>query len=218
MSPTEENYLKAIFKILEKEEKGAGTNAIAIALNTTAASATDMIKRLAEKEMVIYEKYRGVRLTDTGNKLATSLIRKHRLWEVFLTEKLHFAWDEVHEMAEQLEHVQGEALIHRLDQFLGHPRFDPHGDPIPDVEGRWNRRPQELLSNLQPGEKGIVTGVDEHSPAFLQHLSQKGIALGVVVEVLECFEFDASLRIKIQDKELVITDKVSKHLWVNRNG
>jgi len=217
MSSTEENYLKAIFKILEKEEKGAGTNAIATAMNTTAASATDMIKRLAEKELVAYEKYRGVQLTDKGNTLATALIRKHRLWEVFLTEKLHFAWDEVHEMAEQLEHIRGEHLISRLDQFLGYPRFDPHGDPIPDEEGRWNYRPQELLSKLLPGQKGLVTGVNEHSPAFLQHLNQKGIALGTLIEVVEQFEFDHSIQIKIQDKELIISDKVSKQLWVSRN-
>ena len=136
-STAEENYLKAIFKITEKEGKTATTNAIAAALNTTAASVTDMLKRLAEKDLINYEKYRGVQLSSGGEQIATILIRKHRLWEVFLVNKLGFAWDEVHELAEQLEHIQGEALVERLDEYLGRPQFDPHGDPIPDAEGRW---------------------------------------------------------------------------------
>lgn len=107
-----------------------------------------------------------------GSQVATALIRKHRLWEVFLVEKLGFAWDEVHDMAEQLEHVQGNDLVGRLDTFLGHPKFDPHGDPIPDAEGRWRSRPQSLLSTLKPGDRGVVTGVEDHTPTFLQYLDQ----------------------------------------------
>ena len=156
----EENYLKAIFTIAEKEAGPALTNAIATLMQTSAASVTDMLKRLSDKQLISYEKYRGVQLTQEGNRVATVLIRKHRLWEVFLVDKLGFAWDEVHELAEQLEHVQGDELVSRLDQFLGRPRFDPHGDPIPDAEGRWTYRKQAPLATLQPGSYTVqVSGV-----------------------------------------------------------
>jgi DtxR family transcriptional regulator, Mn-dependent transcriptional regulator len=214
LSISEENYLKAIFKILEKGHEEAGTNAIAMALNATAASATDMIKRLAEKKMVTYEKYRGVQLTAAGWQHATALIRKHRLWEVFLMEKLHFSWDAVHDMAEQLEHIQGNELVERLDAFLGFPRFDPHGDPIPDAEGRWNRRAQVLLSTLEPGTKAIVTGVSEHSSTFLQYLNQLQIGLGTAIEVVERFEFDRSLRLRVGEKYVIVSEKVGCGLLV----
>ena len=215
ISTAEENYLKAIFKISEKEGKAASTNAVAAELQTTAASVTDMLKRLADKNLIDYEKYRGVTLTDAGHQLATALIRKHRLWEVFLVEKLKFAWDEVHDLAEQLEHVQGEALVDRLDEFLGHPKFDPHGDPIPDAHGRWTYRQQALLATLQPGQRGVVTGVEDHSAAFLQYLNQTGLTLGAELVLLERFPFDHSVRIRTADgRELTLSEKVSQHLYV----
>lgn len=216
ITQAEENHLKAIFKIAEKEDKPALTNAIAAAMNTTAASVTDMLKRLADKNLIVYEKYRGVQLTGEGNRIATTLIRKHRLWEVFLTEKLGFAWDEVHDMAEQLEHVQGEHLVSRLDTFLGHPKFDPHGDPIPDAEGRWTYRKQSLLTTLLPGDRGAVTGVDDHSPTFLQYLDQLGLGLGAELELLERFPYDHSVRVRTRDgRELVLSEKVTKNLYLN---
>lgn len=215
ISHAEENYLKAIFKISEKEAKAASTNAIAAELQTTAASVTDMLKRLAEKNLIAYEKYRGVELSGEGNRLATALIRKHRLWEVFLVEKLGFAWDEVHDLAEQLEHVQGDDLVDRLDNFLGHPKFDPHGDPIPDAQGRWAFRPQSLLSTLKPGDRGVVTGVDDHSPAFLQYLDQLGLSLGAQLELIERIPYDQSLRIRTQDgREITLSEKVGQNLYV----
>ena len=210
----EENYLKAIFKIAEKESSPALTNAIAAAMQTSAASVTDMLKRLSDKQLLTYEKYRGVMLTPEGHALATALIRKHRLWEVFLVDKLGFAWDEVHDFAEQLEHVQGDALVQRLDAFLNHPRFDPHGDPIPDAEGRWNYRPQVPLTELQPGQRGIVTGVGEHSTPFLQYLDQLGLALGPALEVLERIAYDQSVRILIGEREVVLSDKVCQNLFL----
>lgn len=214
-SQAEENYLKAIFKISEKEGKSAGTNAIAAEMQTTAASVTDMLKRLAEKSLIEYEKYRGVRLTDEGHRVATALIRKHRLWEVFLTEKLGFAWDEVHDIAEHLEHVQSDTLVERLDAYLGRPRFDPHGDPIPDAQGRWAFRPQVLLSTLNPGDSGAVTGVNDHSPAFLQYLDQVGLSLGARLELLERFPFDHSMRVRTQDgRELTLSEKVGQNLFL----
>lgn len=215
ISTAEENYLKTIFAISEKEGKSATTNAIAAAVQTTAASVTDMLKRLSEKNLIAYEKYRGVQLTESGNRLATALIRKHRLWEVFLMDKLGFAWDEVHELAEQLEHVQGQALVDRLDAFLGHPKFDPHGDPIPDAEGRWTFRPQALLATLKAGDRGIITGVQDHSPAFLQYLDQLGLTLGAELELLERFPYDQSVRVRARGRdELILSDKVCQNLYV----
>jgi DtxR family Mn-dependent transcriptional regulator len=211
----EENYLKAIFTIAEKEAGPALTNAIATLMQTSAASVTDMLKRLSDKQLISYEKYRGVQLTQEGSRLATALIRKHRLWEVFLVDKLGFAWDEVHELAEQLEHVQGDELVSRLDQFLGHPRFDPHGDPIPDAEGRWTYRKQAPLATLQPGNRGIVTGVDDHSTAFLQYLDQLGLTLGAELELLERIVYDQSVRVRLSgERELVLSEKVAQNLFV----
>lgn len=215
ISQAEENYLKAIFKLSEKEAKAVSTNAIASELQMTAASVTDMLKRLAEKRLIDYEKYRGVELSTEGDRLATSLIRKHRLWEVFLVDKLGFAWDEVHDLAEQLEHVQGNDLIDRLDTFLGHPQFDPHGDPIPDAEGQWTFRTQALLATLKPGDQGVVTGVEDHSPAFLQYLDQLGLSLGAELELLERYAYDQSVRIRTRDgRELVLSEKVGQNLYV----
>ena len=217
LSNTEENYLKAVFKIAEREGGAVSTNAVAAAMQTTPASVTDMLKRLSEKQLLIYEKYRGVQLTPEGEKHSTALIRKHRLWEVFLTEKLGYSWDEVHEIAEQLEHVQGEELVARLDTYLGHPKFDPHGDPIPDADGRWTFRQQVLLSSLAEGQSGIITGVDDHTPAFLQHLQQIGLILGVRVQLLERIAYDQSLKINVDGaREMMISDKVSRHLFVKK--
>ncbi|HAD13847.1 MAG TPA: iron-dependent repressor [Saprospirales bacterium] len=210
----EENYLKAIFKIAEKDPAPVLTNALASAMGTSAASATDMLKRLSEKQLVVYEKYRGVTLTPEGDRLATSLTRKHRLWEVFLVEKLGFAWDEVHDFAEQLEHVQGDNLTDRLDEYLNHPRFDPHGDPIPDAQGRWVRRPQARLTTLTPGQKGIVTGVDDHTSSFLQYLDELGIALGVTIELLDRTAYDQSSKIRIEGKEHTLSEKASQNLFL----
>lgn len=211
----EENYLKAIFKIAEKESGPVLTNALAVAMGTSAASATDMLKRLSEKQLVTYEKYRGVTLTVEGNRLATALIRKHRLWEVFLVEKLGFTWDEVHDFAEQLEHVRGDRLTDNLDDFLGNPRFDPHGDPIPDAQGRWTRRKQDRLSALQPGTMVVVTGVDDHSPAFLQYLDELQIGLGTELQILERTAYDQSVKIRMRGSAVVVlSEKVTQNLFV----
>ena len=215
ISHTEENYLKAIFKISERDGKPASTNAISTEMETTAASVTDMVKRLSDKTLIHYERYRGVTLTGQGEQIATHLIRKHRLWEVLLVEKLGFAWDEVHELAEQLEHVQGNGLVDRLDEFLGHPKFDPHGDPIPDAEGRWAFRQQVLLSTLKVGDKGVVTGVDDHSTAFLQYLDKMNLALGAQLELLERFPYDQSLRVRTENgQEIILSEKVGQNLYV----
>ncbi len=215
ISQAEENYLKAIYKINEREGKSANTNAISAAMNTTAASVTDMLKRLADKSFINYEKYKGVTLTTEGERTATALVRKHRIWEVFLCDKLNYSWDECHDLAEQLEHIQSADLIDRLDQFLGKPKFDPHGDPIPDQEGNYAKRQQVLLRELQVGDKGIMVGVQEHTTAFLQHLDRIGLVLATKVEVLEVFEFDKSVKIKINNNtESLISSKVSENVFI----
>ena len=224
ISHTEENYLKAIFKISEKTGRNASTNAIAKALDTSAASVTDMLKRLSEKSLINYEKYKGVTLTEKGSEIATSLIRKHRLWEVFLVEKLHFSWDKVHEIAEQLEHIKSQNLVARLDNFLGNPQFDPHGDPIPDAEGNFTFRKQILLSDLQPGESGIIVGVQDHSSQFLQYLNKMGLVLGVTIQIIERYEYDESIQVRIDQEAqpVSLSQKVCQHLFVqkqvSRNG
>lgn len=215
ISQTEENYLKAIYKINERDGKSANTNAISAAMNTTAASVTDMLKRLAEKSFINYEKYKGVTLTTEGERTATALVRKHRIWEVFLCDKLSYSWDECHDLAEQLEHIQSADLIDRLDSFLGKPKFDPHGDPIPDREGNYATRQQILLGEMRVGDKGVMVGVQEHTTAFLQHLDRVGLVLATKVEILEVFEFDKSVKIKLNAAtELLISSKVSENVFI----
>ncbi|NNF20808.1 MAG: metal-dependent transcriptional regulator [Saprospiraceae bacterium] len=215
---TEEDYIKAIFKITEKNQGSANTNAIAKHLSTSAASVTDMLKRLSEKEYFHYEKYKGVYLTSKGIDMAIKLIRKHRLWEVFLVNKLNFSWDEVHDIAEQLEHIQSEALIEKLDHYLGHPKYDPHGDPIPNAEGKFTLRSQDSLFNLCIGEKGSVVGVREHDNAFLKYLNKLEINLGTRIEVKEHIEFDHSMHVIIDDQnEAILSNKVSKNIFVKKS-
>lgn len=219
ISQTEENYLKAIFNICEKADKPAGTNDISNAMQTSAASVTDMLKRLSEKKLINYEKYKGVTLTEGGNRVATQLIRKHRLWETFLVEKLQFSWDKVHDIAEQLEHIKAPELVEKLDDFLGNPKFDPHGDPIPDAEGKFTYRKQIQLSDAEVGEWGVVVGVQEDSEKFLQYLDKQGLVLGARVKIAEKFSYDESIQIILNDeKELVLSDKVSRNLFIQRKN
>ncbi len=190
------------------------TNAISSEMNTSAASVSDMIKRLSDKELVIYEKWKGVTLKKEGVDIATNLIRKHRLWEVFLVQKLNFSWDEVHPLAEELEHIKSKQLVQRLDEFLGFPKFDPHGDPIPDENGNFTFRKQVLLSEFNE-IKGIIVGVQEHSTSFLQYLDRLQLTLGTQVEIIETIEYDGSIRIKVNNQvEQIISNKVSQNLFV----
>lgn len=214
---TEENYLKAIFKLLEKGEKAVSTTALAERMNTKAATVTDMIKRLAEKKLINYEKYQGVTLTERGKAIAVSIIRKHRLWEVFLVEKLHFKWDEVHEMAEQLEHIKSDELIDRIDKFLNYPKIDPHGDPIPDVKGIFNRKKSFLLADINTGQSCIMTGVVDHSANFLQYLDKVGLSIGKEVKLIEVIGFDKSIKVQVNGTEKIfLSHEVAKNLLVNK--
>ncbi|MDX6745219.1 metal-dependent transcriptional regulator [Polaribacter sp. PL03] len=211
---SEENYLKAIYYLELDTNKGISTNAIAEKLATKASSVTDMIKKLSDKKVVIYKKYKGVKLTDLGKKSAANIVRNHRLWEVFLVDKLNFSWDEVHEVAEQLEHVKSSKLINQLDSFLGFPTHDPHGDPIPDKDGNLKTIEKSLLSTLAKGESGICVGVDDSSSDFLQFLDKKGITLGKNITILDREDFDDSLSILIGDKKLSISNKIANNLYI----
>ncbi len=214
LSPTEENYLKAIFKLTEEAEKpSATTNALATEMNIAAASVTDMLRRLSEKELIHYEKYKGVRLEASGRKIATMLVRKHRLWEYFLVEKLKFEWDEVHEIAEELEHVRSDELVNRLDEYLGKPNFDPHGDPIPRADGTIPVRQLTPLSSLKAGQHGVLTGLQNHPDSLMRYLRKVNIGIGTKIQVLELHDFDESVSVKIDDeKEMELSEKVSKSL------
>jgi DtxR family Mn-dependent transcriptional regulator len=215
-SQSEENYLKSIYHLSLISNKGITTNAIAKKLETKASSVTDMVQKLSEKELIIYKKYQGVTLTEFGKKTAANIVRKHRLWEVFLVEKLNFSWDEVHDVAEQLEHIKSRKLIQELDSFLGFPTHDPHGDPIPDDKGNLKIIEKSLLSTLVKNESGICVGVIDSSSEFLQFLDKKGITLGKQITVLEKEEFDDSLSILINDKKLSISQKIATNLFVKK--
>ncbi|MFQ3173809.1 MAG: DtxR family Mn-dependent transcriptional regulator, partial [Flavobacterium sp.] len=214
MTFSEENYLKTIYHITVVSNSEVSTNAIAEMMETKASSVTDMIKKLADKDLVNYKKYQGVSLTDKGKLAAKMIVRKHRLWEVFLVEKLNFSWDEVHDIAEQLEHIKSEQLINKLDDFLGNPTEDPHGDPIPNAEGQILKIDKQLLSELAENQKGICVGVKDTSSEFLKYLDKQGIALGSIIEVVSKESFDLSVKIKVDDRSLSISNKIASNLYI----
>jgi DtxR family Mn-dependent transcriptional regulator len=214
MTTSEENYLKVIYHLSNLSPKGVNTNAIAAMLDTKASSVTDMLKKLSEKDWINYQKYQGVSLTDKGKFNAKIIVRKHRLWEVFLVEKLGFAWDEVHEVAEELEHIKSEKLINQLDQFLNFPRFDPHGDPIQNAKGEIIKIEKQLVSEIEVGRTITCVGVKDTSVDFLQYLNKQNISLGTKMKVLEKEPFDGTLKIEINNSVLVISDKIANNLYV----
>jgi DtxR family Mn-dependent transcriptional regulator len=210
-STSEENYIKSIFH-LQEQEGMVTTNELAAVLKTKPASVTDMMKKLKAKKLLQYEPYQGFRLNSDGNKVALHIIRRHRLWEYFLAEKLKFSWDEVHEVAEELEHVTNKKLIDKLDEFLGFPRVDPHGDPIPDANGKIKLSKKIGLTELPLHTAAIVTSVSDHSSEILELLEHKHITIGTRLEIKRKFEFDHSLELRI-GKQPVFT--ISKQLAEN---
>lgn len=214
MTLSEENYLKTIYHLTTISNTEVSTNSIAEKMETKASSVTDMLKKLAEKDLINYKKYQGVSLTENGKLVAIMIVRKHRLWEVFLVEKLHFPWDEVHDIAEQLEHIKSEELINKLDDFLGNPTKDPHGDPIPDAMGKIISVEKILLSDLQVNENCICVGVKDTSSEFLKYLDRQKISLGAKMEIIAKETFDMSIKIKLEDKELVISNKIASNIFV----
>lgn len=215
LSQSEENYIKAIYALSETCEDTISTNLLAERMSTKASSVTDMLKKLTDKELLTYQKYQGCGLTPKGRTIALSIVRKHRLWEVFLVDKLQFGWDEVHEIAEQLEHIQSTQLTNRLEAFLGYPKVDPHGDPIPNDEGEFDTPAVRVsLASCDTGSKGIVMGVEDGSPEFLQYLNKIDLKLGSEVEILEKLSFDGSLLIAMQERTIQFSHVVATRIFI----
>ncbi|MBX7141235.1 MAG: metal-dependent transcriptional regulator [Chitinophagales bacterium] len=217
-SASEENYLKNIYLIYEKNGNlPVTTNELSAAMDIKAASASDMLQRLAARKLIHYKKYQGVLLTRSGKSRALAIVRKHRLWEYFLVEKLHFQWDEVHNVAEELEHVESDLLVNKLDIFLGRPKFDPHGDPIPDHQGKIATHRFRNLTTLSIRDKGTVAGVIEQSPSFLQHLDRLQIHMGTPIRVKDLVDYDKSMSIIINNRiETNISFDVAKNILISK--
>ena len=217
LSYTEENYLKAIYKLRERSSLRITTNSIASLVATAPASVTDMLQKLAEKKLVNYERYQGVSLTSLGIKSAVSVIRKHRLWELFLVDKLGFNWDEVHEIAEQLEHIQSESLVKKLYNFLGRPKCDPHGDPIPDENGNFHSKKTFPLASAGTNEKLVISGVIDHRADFLQYLDKNGLSIGRKIIVKEITAYDSSMTLTVGTPKILkhISAEVAKNILVS---
>jgi len=213
-SPSKENYLKTIFH-LQEEEGVVTTNALARALDTSPASVTDMLKKLKTQKLLLYEKYKGFKLSLEGRKVALQIIRKHRLWEVFLVEKLGFGWEEVHEIAEELEHIGSKKLVDYLDKFLDFPTTDPHGDPIPDSNGKVPLIKQISLRDLPVDTVAVVCNISDQSPEILELLTHKGIGLGTKLEIKKKFSFDHSLELSIRNQaSITVSENVAKNVFV----
>jgi DtxR family Mn-dependent transcriptional regulator len=212
-STSEENYLKTIFHLQTKDDN-VSTNELAEKLQAKPASITDMMKKLKTRKLVNYQPYQGFRLTPEGKKVALSIIRRHRLWEYFLAEKLKFNWDEVHEVAEQLEHVSSKKLIDKLDEYLSYPKFDPHGDPIPDTNGKMETGKQVNLSELSINKPAKVCFIANQTELLMEHLNERKISIGASIVVKRKFSFDDSLEIKLDNKLLTISDQLAKNIFV----
>jgi len=209
----EENYLKAIYK-LAILTPNVSTNQIAASLETKASSVTDMLRKLADKALINYTRYQGVSLTQAGEKVAINIIRKHRLWEYFLVEKLNFKWDEVHDMAEEMEHISSNELIDRLDEFMGFPKRDPHGDPIPDSKGNFKINDLKPISALAVRSAGIISGVRDHSTVFLQYLEKQELTIGKRIIVTEIISYDNTVVLQMDNKNLQISREVANNLLI----
>ena len=215
-SQSEEDYLKALDH-LEMDFDSVSTNSIADYLNMKPSSVTDMLKKLAEKKFINYQKYKGTSLTKKGKLIALTIIRKHRLWETFLVDKLGFGWDQVHIIAEQLEHIKSEELIENLDNFLGSPKYDPHGDPIPNKDGEIEKMNQKLLVELKASQKGIITGVKKGTASLLNYLDKEKVKLGDSIKVIEILEFDGTYIVKINKRKLTFSEKICQNLLLETN-
>ena len=211
-SQAEENYLKSIYILSEESHNNISTNMIANKMKTKPSSVTDMVKKLSAKDLVSYQKYQGVILSNKGREVALKVVRKHRLWEYFLVKKLNYGWDKVHDIAEQLEHIQSDTLIDNLEEFLRFPKFDPHGDPIPDREGRIMQTKTVNLLQLKVGQKGVLDNLKDSSDTFLKYLNKKNLALRDRIKVIDIEPFDNSVHIETKTHQLVISKKVASNL------
>lgn len=215
LSITEENYLKAIYKLSKRNTEGVNNQALASLLEINPASVTDMIKRLEEKRLIDYSRSHGALLTHKGLSIAVAIVRKHRLWETFLVNKMNFGWDEVHEVAEQLEHIQSNKLLDELDKFLGFPKFDPHGDPIPAANGKLPVSKSKPLADSPVGKKLTVVKVTDHSQVFLKYLDKQGIGINDTLVIREVQDFDQSVLVELKSrKEIFLSREASKKIFV----
>ena len=214
-SLSEENYLKAIYNQTKEGAKKITPTSIAEELRNNPASVIDMLKKLGDKKLLTYDKVKGAKLTERGSKIAIDIVRKHRLWEVFLLEKLGYTWGEVHDIAEQLEHIHHEDLADRLDKFLGYPNYDPHGDPIPDKNGKLPATRWMALSETEIGKKVKVVNVDDNSPDFLKYLDKQSIGLNSTIIIKEIQNFDRSLLVELKGKkEIYLSQEAAKKIFV----
>ena len=213
---TEENYLKAIYRLSQKKVDKITPTVLAEEMSINAASVVDMIKKLTNKKLISYDKKKGANLTKNGNKIALDIVRKHRLWEVFLLEKLGYSWDVVHEIAEQLEHIKHDELADHLDKFLGYPVYDPHGDPIPNAKGEIPLTTNTLLSEIEEGKTCRVTAVKDTSAVFLKYLEQMSVSIGTRIKVIEKIPFDGSMNIQIgKEVKTTVSKKLADSLFVS---
>lgn len=208
-----ENYLKQIYKIQEQEGR-VTTSLLSERLQISAPSVTEMIKKLADEGSVTYTPYKGVELTGAGRRKALHIVRRHRLWELFLVEILKFPWDEIDSEAERLEHFMSEKLEKRIDEILGHPSRDPHGDTIPAPDGTIEGLNHSSLAAIVPGTVVEVARVSDESAEILQYLSKLGVALGTELTVTDTMSFDGSLRVKVGEREQFISSKLAQNIFV----
>ncbi|MDI1235731.1 MAG: metal-dependent transcriptional regulator [bacterium] len=213
LSQTEENYLKALFH-LTSEKSEVGTNELAATLNVKPATVNDMLKRLKEKKLINYEKYGKISLITLGRKQALEVIRKHRLWETFLYEKLEFTWDEVHEVAEQLEHIHSPKLIEKLDKFLNFPEVDPHGDAIPNSKGELKVQVRKTLAQVAVGKTCKIIAVKDNSASFLQYVVKVGLGLSSKIKVISRQEFDEITEIEVNGKKSIVSKKFTENIFI----
>lgn len=215
LTKNEEDYLKTLFYlIIEEGNEDAGTNQLAEYIGVSPASVNGMLKKLRAKEFVAYEKYGKIKLTESGRKIAINLTRKHRLWETFLFRHMNFKWEEVHDVAEQLEHIDSEKLIDELDKFLGYPKRDPHGDIIPNMDGEYLVKSKKMLAEMEKGQKCRLLSVKDGSASFLKYVSQIGLALSSEILINDVREFDGSIVIYFDGKEETVSHKFAMNVFV----
>lgn len=212
---TEENYLKAIYLLGRQGKDKVSATILASSLGNNPASVIDMLRKLKEKKLVEYDKRNGARLTSDGIMSAIRTIRKHRLWEFFLQQKLDYTWDEVHDIAEQMEHVHEDTLADRLDKYLGYPQFDPHGEVIPGSDGQMPVAETRTLNEMGAGSSCRVVSVKDNSKSFLQYLHKLKIGIGTLIEICEKIDFDGSQIIRIEKSgEANVSEKVAENIFV----
>jgi DtxR family Mn-dependent transcriptional regulator len=216
LSKSEENYLKSIYNLSDSGNKIVTTNSISKILNIEPASVTDMIKKLSKKKLIYHEKYKGTKISKNGIIVALQIIRRHRLWEVFLYEKLNFNWDEIHEVAEELEHVSSDQLIDNLDKYLKYPKIDPHGDPIPNKLGEVDFVDKISISDLKIKEKGIVSRIINEDEGFFNLLNKLKIEIGTEVTILDKIDYDGSLDVLINNKSVIISKEIAENIKITK--